>query len=82
MVNSAKENRTNLCKALDGRPLFSGLYGMYTVTLNELKAVLKVSPQAGQSGAVNKTSVESTAQEDDFREVRDTKGISLIIPHR
>jgi hypothetical protein len=36
---------------------------MYAVTLNELKAipnVLKVSAQAGQGGAVNKTSVEST----------------------
>jgi hypothetical protein len=31
------------------------------VTMNELKATLKVSAQAGQSGAVNKTSVESMA---------------------
>jgi hypothetical protein len=31
---------------------------MYTVTLNELKAILKVSAQAGKSGTVNKTSVE------------------------
>jgi hypothetical protein len=27
---------------------------MYTVTLNELKAVLKMSTQAGQSGVVKK----------------------------
>jgi hypothetical protein len=40
---------------------------MYAVTLSEQKAVLKVSAQAGQSGAVNKTSVESTAQDDDFQ---------------
>jgi sortase (surface protein transpeptidase) len=37
--------------------------------LNELKAAFKVIAQTGQSGAVNKTSVVSTAQDDDFREV-------------
>jgi hypothetical protein len=46
---------------------------MYTVTLNELKAVLKVSAQAGHSGAVNKTSLESTAQDDDFQKVKRRK---------
>jgi hypothetical protein len=43
---------------------------MYMVTLNELKAVLKVNAQAGQSGEENKTSVESVAQDDDFWEVK------------
>jgi hypothetical protein len=43
---------------------------MYTVTLNELKAVLEVSAQAGESGAMNKTSVESTAQCDGFQEIK------------
>jgi hypothetical protein len=43
---------------------------MYAVTLNELKAILKVSAQAGQSGEVSKTSVESLAQDDDFQEVK------------
>jgi hypothetical protein len=33
---------------------------MYAVTIEELKAVLKMSVQAGQSGAVNKASVDST----------------------
>jgi hypothetical protein len=42
---------------------------MYMVTLNELKA----SSQARQSGAVNKTSVESTAQDYGFREVKRRK---------
>jgi hypothetical protein len=36
---------------------------MYTVTLNELKAALKVSAQAGQSDAVNKCLVESVAKD-------------------
>jgi hypothetical protein len=38
--------------------------------MNEWKAVLKVSIQEGQSGAVNKTSVESMTQDDDFQEVK------------
>jgi hypothetical protein len=46
---------------------------MYRVTMNELKAILKVSAQAGKSGVVNKTSVESTAQDDDFGEVKRCK---------
>jgi hypothetical protein len=53
IVNGAEENRVNFCKALDGKPLLSAPYGMYAVTQNELKAVLKMSAQAGQSGAVN-----------------------------
>jgi hypothetical protein len=56
-----------------GSPLFNSLYCMFTVTHNELKAVLKVSTQAGQSGAVNETSMESEAQDDDFREVNRRK---------
>jgi hypothetical protein len=46
---------------------------MYAVTLNELKAVLKVRAQAEQSDAVNKTSVESTAQYGNFQEVKRRK---------
>jgi hypothetical protein len=66
IVNSA-ENRAKFCEFLDGKPLFSALYGMYTVTPIELQAVLKMSAQAGQRGAVNETSVESTVQGDGFR---------------
>jgi hypothetical protein len=36
-------------------------------------AVLKVSAQEDQSGAVNKTSVESLTQDDDFQEVKRRK---------
>jgi hypothetical protein len=42
---------------------------MYAETLNAPKAVLKVSAQEILSSAVNKTSVESTAQDDYFQEV-------------
>jgi hypothetical protein len=48
--------------------LFSTLDGMYMVTLKELKADLKVNAQAGQSGVVNKTLLESTAQDDYFQQ--------------
>jgi hypothetical protein len=44
---------------------------MYMVILDELKAGFNVSTQAGQSDSVNKTSVESAAQGEDFGEVRD-----------
>jgi hypothetical protein len=73
IVNSAKENRVNFCKVLEGKLLFSALYSMYTVTVNELKAILKVNAQAGNSGPVNKTTLESTAQDDDFQEVKRRK---------
>jgi hypothetical protein len=48
---------------------------MYAVTLKELKVILKVSAQAGQSGAVNKTSVESTVLDHDFQEVKRRRGL-------
>jgi hypothetical protein len=48
IVNSIEDSSANFCKGLDGTPLSSAHYGMYMVTLNELKAILKVSAQAGQ----------------------------------
>jgi hypothetical protein len=36
IVNSAEENRQNLCKALSEMTLFSALYGTYTVAFHEL----------------------------------------------
>jgi hypothetical protein len=62
IVSSAEDNRESFCKALRGKPLFSALYGTYTVTLNELKNVLKASSQTGQR-----------KQADDFKEVRSRK---------
>jgi hypothetical protein len=46
-VSAAEENKQNFCKALIGNTLFSALYGMYTVVLQELKALLKVCTPAG-----------------------------------
>jgi hypothetical protein len=42
-------------RTYDGKLLFSVLFCIYMVTLNELKAVLNVRAQAGQSGAVKRT---------------------------
>jgi hypothetical protein len=60
-----EENRQNFCKVLNGKNLFNALYGTYTVALHELKAVLKVSTQAGQC----KTSKSAATHEDGFKEV-------------
>jgi hypothetical protein len=70
ILNSAEDNKTNFCKVLDGKPLFSALYGMYTVILNELKAV---SAQEKHSVTANKTSSGPTTQDDEFREVKSRK---------
>jgi hypothetical protein len=66
IITMAEENRQNFCKVLNGKNLFSALYGMYTVALHELKAVLKASTPAGQS----KTPKSTATQEDGFKEVR------------
>jgi hypothetical protein len=44
IVNCLEENRATFCKILARKLLFSS---MYAITLNELKAILKVSAQAG-----------------------------------
>jgi hypothetical protein len=62
IVSSAEDSRESYCRALRGKALFSAQYGTYTVTLNELKNVLKASGQAGK-----------TEQEDGFKEVRSRK---------
>jgi hypothetical protein len=46
VVSSAEDNRANYCKDLTGKTLFSALYGTYTVTLKELKSLLKASTTA------------------------------------
>jgi hypothetical protein len=80
-VKSA-ENRVTFCQFLDGKPLFSSLEDIYTVILKELHAVLKVNTHTGQSGAVNKTSLELTTEDDDFQEVKNARGVSLMITQK
>jgi hypothetical protein len=69
IVNVTEENKLHFCKALNGKPLFSALYGSYTVALQELKAVLKASNSAGQS----QTPKSPATQEDGFKKVRRRK---------
>jgi hypothetical protein len=53
--------QAELCKALTGKTLFNALYGMYTVALQELKAVLKANTLS---------TLKSTAtQKDGFKEI-------------
>jgi hypothetical protein len=49
VVNAAEESGASYCKGLRGKPLFSVLYGTYTVTLQELKAMPKARTLAGQN---------------------------------
>jgi hypothetical protein len=63
IVNAGEENGASYCKGLHGKPLFSALYSTYTVTLDELKDLLKASTLTGQQ----------TTQEDGFQEVQRKK---------
>jgi hypothetical protein len=61
IVNAAEENGPNYCKALHGKTLFSALYGTYAVTLDELKAMLKVSTLADQTNSPRATGQQANA---------------------
>jgi hypothetical protein len=55
IVNAAEKNEASYCKVLRGKPLFNALYGTYTVTLDELKDLLKVSTLADQTNSPKAT---------------------------
>jgi hypothetical protein len=59
IVNAAEENGASYCKGLHGKPLFSALYGTYTVTLQELKAMIKARTLADQTN-IPKTTGQQT----------------------
>jgi hypothetical protein len=67
VIRAAEDNLDSYSGALQGKALYSALYGNYTVTLNELKRVLKSSRQAGQPN-----------QADGFQEVRSRKRQSTV----
>jgi hypothetical protein len=62
VIGAAEDNLESYSMALQGKPLYSALYGSYTVTLNDLKSILKFSGQARQP-----------SQGDGFQEVRSRK---------
>jgi hypothetical protein len=43
IVSAVEENRASYCKSLSGKTMYSALYGFYTVTLNELKGLIKAN---------------------------------------
>jgi hypothetical protein len=45
IVSATTEDRLSYCKPLKGKQLFKALYGLYTITLGELRAVLQSSVQ-------------------------------------
>jgi hypothetical protein len=71
IVNTVEENRANYCKALSGKPLYSALYGTYTVTLNELKCLLKASIFSEENETTRGTGEPN--QEEGFHDVRRRK---------
>jgi hypothetical protein len=69
IVNTVEENRVNFCKALHGKTLYSALYGTYSVTLKELKGLLK----AGIFGEERSEKQVQPTEEEGFQEVRRRK---------
>jgi hypothetical protein len=69
IVNTVEENCVNYCKAFSGKTLYSTLYGMYTVTLKELKGLVKASIFAEESSNTDVTE-EQPDEEEGFQEVR------------
>jgi hypothetical protein len=72
IVSTVEENRSNYCKALSGKTLYSALYGTYTVTLDEFKGLLKTSIRS-QENEPPKSTGPSPQQEEGFKEVRRRK---------
>jgi hypothetical protein len=72
ILNAAEENGASYCKCLRGKPLFSAMYDTYTVTLQELKAVIKARTLGDQTN-IPKTTGQQINKEDDFQEVRRRK---------
>jgi hypothetical protein len=80
IVNEAKSERIKLCKTLKGKSLFNALYGVYSITLQELKTALQKSvgkePCASnlanfhaedQEGSANKNGGKETARQEKKR---------------
>jgi hypothetical protein len=62
IVSMVEKNRASYCEALCGKPLYSALYGSYTITLQELKGLLKASVQAQRSVATTSPVFRDTSE--------------------
>jgi hypothetical protein len=76
LVNAAEENGANYCKASHGKTIFSALYGTYTETLDELKAVFKASTIAGQTNLTETTGQQTTQEAKAARHTRNRRNFS------
>jgi hypothetical protein len=74
VVNNAQIDRESYCNVLKGKQ-FSALYGLYTVTFNELKSVLQLSAQVPRQGVATSEAPPAEAEKmnDGFREQRRRK---------
>jgi hypothetical protein len=63
IVSSAEDYPESYCNALRGKTLFTALYGTYTVTLLELKNVLKASSQEDKQ--IRRTASRKSEAEND-----------------
>ena len=74
IADTAQEDRANLCQILKGKRLFSALYGVYCLTLANLKAVLQNSVGRTVSPPTNTTEKPSTeTSADDIEGFQDRK---------
>jgi len=71
IVKATKVDRTEFCRVLSGKQLFSALYGMYSVALNDLKKVLQTSAKR-MLPQQRKPNTEQS-QEDGFQEQKRRK---------
>lgn len=58
IAGNAKKDRINYCKLVEDKRLFNAYYSTYTVTLNELKAIVKSSTKKGEGNLESTISVE------------------------
>jgi hypothetical protein len=72
IVSAMEENRASYCKSLSGKSLYSALYGSYTVTLNELRGLIKAKVRSQECGSINSTG-PSSQEEEGFKMIRRRK---------
>jgi hypothetical protein len=74
IVKGTKVDGTEFCKVLSGKQLFSALYGMYSVALNDLKKVLQTSAKRMLLPTVQQREPNTEErQEDGFQEQKRRK---------
>jgi hypothetical protein len=74
IVKGTKVDRTEFCNVLSGKQLFSALYGMLSVALNDLKKVLQTRAKRMLPPTVQQREPNTEeSQEDGFQEQKRRK---------